>query len=46
MELPWHSLRSKLAKLNGSGLVDYHSTFDDFKLHLKHNPEVGVYVAL
>jgi len=42
MELPWHSLRSKLAKLNSAGLVDYHSTFDDFKLHLKHNPEVGI----
>jgi len=40
MELPWHSLRSKLAKLNSAGLVDYQSTFDDFKLHLKHHPEV------
>jgi len=42
MELPWHSLRSKLAKLNSAGLVDYRSTFDDFKLHLKHNPEVRI----
>jgi len=40
MELPWHSLRSKLAKVNSAGLVDYHSTFDDFKLQLRHNPEV------
>jgi len=46
MELPWHSLRSKLAKVNSAGLVDYHSTFDDFKLHLKHNPEVRVQFTL
>ena len=44
MQLPWHSLRSKLAKLNSAGLVDYRSTFDDFKLRLKHNPEVRVYI--
>jgi len=46
MELPWHSLRSKLAKVNSAGLVDYHSTFDDFKLHLKHHPEVGIFTAV
>jgi len=46
MELPWHSLRSKLVKVNSAGLVDYHSTFDDFKLHLKHHPEVGIFAAV
>ena len=43
MQLPWHSLRSKLAKVNSAGLVDYRSTFDDFKLQLKHNPEVRMH---
>ena len=46
MQLPWHSLRAKLAKVNSAGLVEYHSTFEDFKLQLRHHSEVEIHAAI
>jgi hypothetical protein len=39
-DLPWLSLRSKLVKMNSSGMVEYRSTFDDFKVQLKYTNDV------
>lgn len=37
MNLPWISLRPKLAPTNGDGLIEYRKAFEDFRLQLKYN---------